>query len=202
MLVVFKGIEKENILIFDAEYNEGQLIQFSGILFRKIEKDIFQVAKSLNIYVKLQRGNINSFIERFTGISDSFLQTFGENLESAKEKILELIDVNDLVVVSHGLYNDRQTMLGNDIDLYLNSKEEEIDGLCTYNAAKRLLGRDKNLSLENVAVDAGIFLSNTHNAFDDAWATISVFSLLCKLEEERKNEKLLQSRRNQDNTGR
>ena len=40
MLVVFKGQNKEHILIFDAEYNEGDLIQFSGMLFRKLEKDM------------------------------------------------------------------------------------------------------------------------------------------------------------------
>ena len=192
MLVVFRGIQQDNVLVFDAEYNESQLIQFSGILFRRIEEDIYQVSKSLNMYVRLQEGKINPFIERFTGINDIYLETFGEKIEDAKEKIYDLIDVEgSLVLASHGLTNDRRTMLNNDIDLYLNKQNEAIDGLCTYNAAKRLLGRDKKLTLEDVAADAGIFLSNGHNAFDDAWATISVFSLLCKLEEEKRNEKFL-----------
>ena len=202
MLVVFRGVKQDNVLVFDAEYNEGQLIQFSGILFRKIEEDIFQVSKSLNMYVKLQEGKVNPFIERFTGITDIFLETFGENIEEAKERIEELIKVEgSLVIVSHGLTNDRRTMLNNDVDLYTYN-DEIIDGLCTYNAAKRLLGREKKLSLEDVAADAGIFLSNGHNAFDDAWATISVFSLLSKLEEERKNEKILPPRKNTNNSGR
>ncbi len=195
MLVVFRGIKQDNVLVFDAEYNEGQLIQFSGILFRNIEKDIFQVCKSLNMYVKLQEGKINPFIERFTGITDIFLEAFGVDIEEAIGKINNLLEVEgSLVVVSHGLTNDRRTMLNNNIDLYVDKNEEIIDGLCTYNAAKRLLGRTKKLSLEDVAADAGIFLSNGHNAFDDAWATISVFSLLCKLDEERKNEKILPPR--------
>ena len=199
MLVVFRNIKQDNVLVFDAEYNEGQIIQFSGILFRQIEKDIFQVSKSLNMYIKLREGKINPFIERFTGINDSFLETFGLEFEDASEQIKEFIDVEgSLVLVSHGLTNDRQTMLNNDIDFYINKNNEVIDGLCTYNAAKRLLGREKKLSLEDVAADAGIFLSNGHNAFDDAWATISVFSLLCKLEEERRNEKILPPEKNRD----
>ena len=171
MIAVFKGISNSHVLIFDAEYNEGYLIQFSGLLFRKIEEDIFQIEKSTNFYVKLPEGRIvNNFIKDFTGITDSYLSAFGETLDEARELIYSLIGIeeDDLVVVSHGLYNDRQTLINNDIDLYLDSRGKDIDGLCTYSAAKRLLGRDKKLRLEDVAADAGIFLGNNHNAFDDA----------------------------------
>lgn len=196
MIVVFKGIKNNHVLVFDAEYNEGNLIQFSGILFRKIEKDIFQIEKSLNTYVQLEEGEINRFIRDFTGITDIFLKSFGVKLEEARQMIDELIatEDDDLLVVSHGIYNDRQTLLNNGIDLYINKNNKEIQGICTYNAAKRLLKRDKKLTLLDVAAEAGVFLSNTHNAFDDTWATISVFCLLTKLEEEAKNEKILQPR--------
>ena len=80
------------------------------------------------------------------------------------------------------------------MDLYFDKHGKEIQGVCTYKAAKRLLNREKRLNLTDVAADAGVFLGNSHNAFDDTWATISVFCLLSKLEEERKNEKILQSR--------
>ena len=197
MIAVFKGISNSHVLIFDAEYNEGHIIQFAGLLFRRIEEDIFQIEKSTNFYVKLPEGkNINYFISDFTGITDSYLNAFGENLDDARQMIYDLIEIeeDDLVVVSHGLYNDRQTLLNNDIDLYLDSQGREIVGLCTYDAAKRLLGRDKKLRLEDVAADAGIFLSNNHSAFDDAWATVSVFCLMSKLEEEKRYEKLLPPR--------
>ena len=200
MISVFKGIKNSHVLIFDAEYNEGHLIQFAGILFQKIERDIYQVKKSINFYVKLPEGKeVNRFIRDFTGINDSYLNAFGEDLESAQNLINELIDIqeDDLLIVSHGLKNDRQTLLNNDIDLYLDRKEREIEGLCTYSAAKRLLNRTKNLRLENVAEDAGIFLGNSHSAFDDAWATVSVFCLVRKLEEEKKNEKVLPSGKNE-----
>jgi len=188
MLVVFKGIKYEHILVFDAEYNEGDLIQFSGILFKRIEPNVYQISKSLNKYVRLEYGNINRFIREFTGITDEYLEKDGITLNEARDLIYNLLDEPNLVVVSHGLYNDRKTMADNGIDMYFNAEEEEIAGSCTYSAAKRLLGRDKKLTLADVAQDAGVFLSNQHNAFDDAWATIAVYSLMCKLEEERKNE--------------
>lgn len=196
MIAVFKGIKHDHVLVFDAEYNEGSLIQFAGILFRKIEKDIFQIERSLTTYVKLEEGEVNRFIRDFTGITDSFLNAFGVSLTEAKEQIEKLIDIEDdeLLVVSHGITNDRRILLDNGIDLYVDKNEKDIEGVCTYNAAKRLLKRDKKLTLTDVAAESGIFLSSGHNAFEDAWATVSVFCLVCKLEEELKNEKVLQSR--------
>ena len=197
MIAVFKGIKQGHVLIFDAEYNEGNLIQFAGILFRKIEKDIFQIERSLTTYVKLEEGQVNRFIRDFTGITDSFLNAFGVSLAEAKEQIEKLIDIEDdeLLVVSHGITNDRRILLDNGIDLYVDKNEKDIQGVCPYNAAKRLLKKDKKLTLTDVAAESGIFLSNGHNAFEDAWATVSVFCLMCKLEEELKNEKVLQSRK-------
>ena len=197
MIVVFKGIENSQVLVFDAEYSEGYTIQFAGMLFRKIEKNTFQIEKSLNVYIRLPEGiEVNRFIRDFTGITDSYLDTFGVDLKNAKEMIGEFATVpeHDLLVISHGLTNDRRTLMNAEINLYHDLDGKEIQGLCTYNAAKRLLKREKRLRLEDVAADAGVFLGNTHNAFDDMWATVSVFSLLRKLEEEQKREKLLQSR--------
>ena len=79
-------------MVFDAEYNEGDLIQFSGIMFRKIDTDLFQLEKSLTTYVKLEEGRkINSFIEGFTGITQNFLNDFGVSLEKAIEQIEDFI---------------------------------------------------------------------------------------------------------------
>lgn len=191
MIVVFTGIKADRVLIFDAEYNEGSLIQFAGILFKKINTDIFQIEKSLNMYVKLpENERVNRFIRDFTGITDDFLLSCGETIENARKKINELIAVDgDLLVVSHGVHNDRQTLLNNEIDFYVDAEGKEIEGICTYTAAKRLLKRDKRLGLLDIAADSGICLSNNHNAYDDALATISVFCLLMKLNKESKNEK-------------
>jgi DNA polymerase III epsilon subunit-like protein len=197
MIVLFKGIDYPHVLIFDAEYNEGHLIQFAGVLFRKIEEDTYQIEKSLNIYVKLEEGKVNPFIREFTGITDNFLNKYGETLEEAQKQIYEMIDIESekLLVVSHGLVNDRMTLLNNNIDFYFGKDEKEITGHCTYSAAKSIFQRDKKLSLQDISLESGIFLGNDHSAFHDAIATISVFCLVCKLDEERKNEKLLPPKR-------
>lgn len=193
MLIMFKSIKEDNVLIFDAEYNEGDLIQFAGLLFRKIEKDIFQICKSLNIYVKLEQSkHINRFIEDFTGITDDILNNYGVDLSEAKEIINEFLSCNgNILFVSHGLYNDRQILYDNGIDFYFLNETTPINGLCTYNAAKKLLGRDSKLTLTDIANEVGIFLNHKHNAFDDAWATMGIFSFLCRLKEDKINEEKL-----------
>lgn len=170
MIVLFKNIKQNSVMVFDAEYNQGDLIQFSGILFRKIEKDIFQIEKSLTIYVKLESGHINPFIREYTGITDEYLQKNGVKLRDAQKAIYDLIDVGEeeLLVVSHGIYNDRQTLLNNGIDLYVDKNLRDIQGLCTYNASKRLLERETKLSLSDIAAEAGTYLTGCHNAFQDA----------------------------------
>lgn len=188
MLIVFKGIESSNIVIFDAEYNEGDLIQFAGIMFKKLEPEIYQISRALNIYVKLPDNiKMNYFIEEFTGITKTFLDEYGETPEKAAEQINNFLDCGseDLLIVSHGLTNDRITLDNNGINIY----DKKINGLCTYNAAKRILKRDKNLTLTEIANEAGMFSSAKHNAFNDAWATVAVFSLLCKLDKEEKENK-------------
>jgi len=195
MIVLFKNRKEKNILVFDAEYNEGDLIQFAGILFKRIDKDLYQINKSMNIYVKLNDSKkINYFIEKFTGITDDLLEELGFTQEQAINELDFLLDglENDLLVVSHGLYNDRITLENNGFELF-ERKGKQIFGYCTYNNGKRILKRDKNLSLSDMADEAGLFLSNHHDAFRDTIATVAVFSLLCKLEDEEENEKILQS---------
>lgn len=71
MVMLFYGIQHDHVLVFDAEYNTGDLIQFSGFLFRKIASYIFQLEKTLTTYVKLDnKQEINPFIRKFTGITD------------------------------------------------------------------------------------------------------------------------------------
>lgn len=186
MLVVFKGIEDQNVIVFDAEYNEGDLIQFSGIFFKKLKNEIYQISKSINLYVKLEEGHrINHFIEEFTGITDIFLEEKGIDLEEAIDEINDFIKSDEKILfVSHGLYNDRQTLLANGIDFYGKDRDErnpKYRGICTYNLAKKVLKKDGKLKLGDVAEEAGLFLSNGHNSFDDTWATVAVFSFLCKL---------------------
>lgn len=186
MVVLFKNLDTDNVLVFDAEYNEGHLIQFAGIMFRRIETDLFQISKSINMYVKLPAGErINGFISRFTGITDWFLEENGILLSEAQEIIEQLTDVKgDLVVVSHGVSNDCDILNDNEIELLMH-QENKTTKICTYKLAKKIFKRERRLKLEDVAQEAGIFLHNSHDAFQDTWATVSILSFLKKLEGER-----------------
>lgn len=185
MVILFKNIKKPKVLIFDAEYNEGDLIQFSGILFRNINKelDLFQIEKSLMVYCKpTENYAVNPFIERFTGITSEFLNRRGISLEETSKMIASLLDFpEECVVVSHGVSNDRQVLLENGVDLYENNNKDLI-GICTYTMARRVLDRDKFLSLKDVAAEAGLFLDDQHNAYNDTLITACVLSFLSKID--------------------
>ena len=185
MVILFKNIKKPKVLIFDAEYNEGDLIQFSGILFRNINKelDLFQIEKSLLVYCKpAENYVVNPFIERFTGITSEFLNRKGISLEETSKLVVSLLDFpEECIVVSHGVSNDRQVLLENGVDLYENNNKDLI-GICTYTMARRVLDRNNSLSLKDVAAEAGLFLGDGHNAYNDALITACVLSFLCKID--------------------
>lgn len=108
----------------------------------------------------------------------------------AQEQISDLINVGGekLLVVSHGLQNDRGILLDNGVDLYSDKNEEAIEGICTYKMAERVLNRPNKLTLQDVAGEAGFYLSNGHNAYHDAFATVAAFSFLLKIQEDKSNE--------------
>lgn len=185
MVILFKNIKKPRILVFDAEYNEGDLIQFSGILFKRVdENDLYQIEKSLTIYTKLEENQtINPFIQRFTGISDYILEREGVPLEEGQKTIMEFVNYPDIAVVSQGVSNDRQILYENGINFYEN-EFGHIEGICTFEMAKRIFERDKNLSLRDLAQEAGLYLSNQHNAYYDALINAAVLSFLTKIDKE------------------
>ena len=182
VVILFKNIKKPKVLIFDAEYNEGDLIQFSGILFRNINKelDLFQIEKSLLVYCKpAENYVVNPFIERFTGITSEFLNKKGISLEETSKLVASLLDFpEECIVVSHGVSNDRQVLLENGIDLYENNNKDDRNLHVHHGTAG--LDRNKSLSLKDVAAEAGLFLGDGHNAYNDALITACVLSFYVK----------------------
>jgi len=94
------------------------------------------------------------------------------------------------MIISHGLKNDRLVLKDNGINFNsyedTDGKMKPVDGYCTFNNAKRILERDKKLKLEDLAEEAGYYLSCAHNAYHDMWATVAVFTFLRKKDYERK----------------
>ena len=179
------------LLFLDIEFDQLQLVQFSGALFKRIDEDTYQLASTITQYVT---ASVSVYFQDYTRITQDFLAANGIPLDSLKDlifgEVLKDVDMGDLMIISHGLKNDRLVLKENGINFNFfttsDNKIKPIDGYCTFNNAKRILNREKKLKLEDLAEEAGYYLNCAHNAYNDMWATISVFTFLKKLDYERK----------------
>lgn len=178
--------ENHNYLLFiDLEFNNRTLVQFSGVLFKKIEDDgTYQLMRSSNVYISTKV--CYPFVD-YTNITNDFLSQNGVPLTDAisliEDEFLGGIPLNEILIISHGLRNDRLILQENGLNITTTDDGKPIDGYCTFNNAKRILNRKNQLTLNEVATEAGYYIHNAHNAFMDVWAEIAVFTYLKKKEE-------------------
>lgn len=188
MIIKAYNESHQYLLFIDVEFNNRQLIQFAGLLFKWIDDETYQLAKCFNQYVTAKVGY--PFME-YTGIKNDFLIENGIPLKDLiigiQEDLLSDVDLEDLLVISHGLKNDRLVLQENGINLS-TVNDKPIAGYCTFNNGRRILHRDNNLKLTNIAEEAGYYMQNAHNAYEDVWAEVSVFTFLRKLEEQSKGD--------------
>lgn len=176
--MVFKGMKQKYILVLDTEYDNMVLIQCAGLLFKRIDdNDIYQLAVSFNTYVRKE--TVGYYANKYTGITAEFLKENGvpvEDFVNQYEAIFEGIDPNDVVFVSHGTRNDRRVLSSAGV------KFSPGHSYCTYKNGKRLLKRESQVALGDIAAEGGFQLNGSHNAYYDAVATASALSFLKKLE--------------------
>ena len=177
------------IMVIDLEFNNKNLVQFAGLLFTRIDEDTYQLVRSCNQYVTTRV--CYPFME-YTNITNNFLESNGIALEDLKQIIfndfLSDVDLKDLLIVSHGLKNDRLILLQNGIDLtHLSDRVHPIDGYCTFTNAKRILKREKKLTAADIAEECGYYLHHAHNAYNDVWAEVAIFTFLKKIEQQEAN---------------
>ena len=176
------------LLLMDVEFNNRTLVQFAGVLFKRIDNETYQLMRSCNQYVTTKV--CYPFME-YTQITNNFLEQNGVPLEDAiafvMEDFLGDIPLDQLEVISHGLKNDRLILMENKINLS-SFNDKPIDGYCTFNNAKRILGRQNHLTLSELAEECGYYVHNAHNAFQDTWAEVAVFTYLRKLERQQADE--------------
>ena len=186
MIIKCFGETHEHILFMDLEFNGQELVQFSGLLFVQIEPETYQLMSSINQYITTKV--CYPFME-YTNITNTFLEENGIPLKDfvgiLQEEFLGDVDLNGLLVVSHGLKNDRGVLSNAGINL-ISCGDKPIDGYCTFNNARRILNRANQLKLDDLAYEAGYYLHNAHNAYGDAWATVAVFTFLKKIEAQKK----------------
>lgn len=172
----------EYLLFIDLEFNNKSLVQFSGLLFKQIDKEVYQMMRSCNFYISQQ---VCYPFAEYTSITNNFLIENGVPLADAIELINEFladVDLNNLCVISHGLKNDRLILIENGIQFTHKENGQPIDGYCTFNNAKRILGRNNHLTLTDLAEESGYYLHHAHNAYNDVWAEVAVYTFLKKVE--------------------
>lgn len=183
--------ENHNYLLFiDLEFNNQDLVQFSGLLFTRIDNDTYQLAKSYTVYITQQ---VCYPFAEYTSITTNFLTENGITLADAKlgieEDFLGDVPLNELLIISHGLKNDRIVLDKADININRYGEDDHpVDGYCTFTNARRILERINHLTLNDLAEESGYYLHNAHNAYNDVWAEVSVFTFLKKLEYQKENE--------------
>lgn len=180
------------LLFMDIEFDNNHLIQFAGLLFKLIDDDgTYQLNGSFNQYVCARVGF--PFMD-YTGISNNFLEENGVPLNSLKvllmDDFLGNVPKKDLMIISHGLRNDRLVLTRNGINLSQYADENgitrPIDGYCTFNNAKRILNRNDHVGAADLGAQFGYYLHNAHNAFNDVWNEVVIFTTLKKIEQQEK----------------
>ena len=188
MIIKCYNEKHEHLLFIDLEFNNQDLVQFAGLLFKNIDEDTYQLENSCNIYIA--RTVCYPFAE-YTAITNNFLIENGIPLKDAKlliEDFLEGINLDDLCIIGHGLKNDRIILNNNGIEFIHKTNGKPVDGYCTFNNAKRILGRENRLSLADLCLECGYYLHHAHNAYNDVWGDVAVYSYLRKIEEQNKGE--------------
>lgn len=182
------------LLFFDIEFNGQSLVQFAALLFCRIDEETYQLMRSCNQYITTKV--CYPFVD-YTAITNNFLQDNGITIQDLivllQDDFLYDIPKSDVEIISHGLKNDRLILRKNGINLsdYISEdgKTRPVDGYCTFNNAKRILGRDYQLTVLDICEECGYYLHNPHNAYNDVWAEVSIFTYLKKMEQQRKEEK-------------
>ena len=176
MQLYIQNTNYKHIIIFDIEYDGTSLVQLAFlILTRTIEPSIFSISKSINLYVKQGR-SLSNFFTRYTHITNEFLSDNGIDLAGARtlvEETLFDVDVNNTLIISHGVKNDLDILRKHEIQLaYIPNH------YCTYNMAKKYLKRNNKLGLIDIAAEDGYCMFNAHNAYADVWGTLHAFCFL------------------------
>lgn len=194
MIIKCYNEKHEHLVVIDLEFNNRDLVQFAGLLFKRIDDDgTYQLMRSCNQYITTKV--CFPFME-YTSITNSFLELNGISLNDMRSIIFDDflcdVDLGSMLVIAHGLKNDRLILSENGINLNnttdAKGRHIPIDGYCTFNNSKRILGRDNHLTAADIANECGYYLHHAHNAFNDAWAEVAIFTYLKKVEAQQQME--------------
>lgn len=172
MRLLIPNTTHQNLIFFDCEFDQCNLVQFSAFWLTK-EEDHYKTMGSINLYVKGQK--LSSFFVDFTSIGYNFLEKHGIEKENAAAVIEDFMNIvkrnsDDILFISHGISQDINVLhtLGVDID--------EYDTYCTYNHAKALYAMKSGYDVQSLAAAGGFFSPSCHDSFYDALCLITIFT--------------------------
>lgn len=180
MIIQLKNIKYKNIILFDIEYDKNSLVQVAFLILGAKEPNMFEIQKSFNVYIK-QSHLLSPFFVSYTNITDAYLRDNGLDLPRARalvDGVISNIDVNDTLLVGHGIDNDMRLL--DKEQICLSRFYNRYD---TYKKAKAILKRNDCLTLADVAAEDGFFMFNNHNAYADVWGLLHCFCFLNKEEQ-------------------
>ena len=178
MIIYIPEEEHENLLFVDTEFSgsERELIQVAMINFKKLNdaENLYFFSNSLNIYKDTK---VTVGFENYTNIKQGFLGNHGLKPEEFVKRLHMFVDANNLndcntLLIGHGLKQDHELLLKEGCNLMF------VDKYDTFESAKAILEINTGLSLEALAVSAGYFIASQHDAYQDAFALIPIFSQL------------------------
>ena len=128
---------------------------------------------------------IQPFIQNLTGINNGMLEN-EPKFSSISKKINEI--TKNCIMVAHNANFDYRILKNefNNIGIKFRRKT-----LCTIEISKQILPKEESYSLGKLAKSLGIDIVNRHRADGDAIATLKLFKILLKLDEENIIEKLI-----------
>jgi DNA polymerase III epsilon subunit-like protein len=179
MLLYFHNIKHEHVFVCDIEYDKNNILQFAAMVFKLVDKknSIYQLAYNMNFYVKTSY--IHHYTIKYTGLTPKFLNQHGIHKEAFINVInnfLNELNPETTLFVSHGSKNDRLILKTFGI------QPLPSHSYCTFKNAKRILKRETDLTLNDIAIEAGFQLNHKHDAHFDALTTVVIFSFLQKLD--------------------
>lgn len=189
MIIYIPNEEHENLLFVDTEFSgpTREVVQAALINFRKLKEkeNLYFLSGSLNLYKDVK---VTTGFENYTNIKQGFLGNHGvdpKDFVDIVNNFIESYNLNtcDTLIISHGQHQDVELLLDEGCHLIF------VDKYDTFEQAKAVLEISSGLSLEALALSAGYFTASNHDAYQDAFTLIPIFSHLKIVEKLKLNRK-------------
>lgn len=182
MIIYIPNEDHENLLFVDTEFSgRGRdLVQVALINFKKelSQPNLYYLSTSLNLYKDIK---VTESFENYTNIKQGFLGNNGVKPKEFIERLNSFIGAEGLdscntLLIGHGVKQDHELLIKEGCNLLF------VDTYDTFSKAKSILEIESGLSLEALSVQSGYFPTSNHDAYQDAYALISIFSHLTTAE--------------------